>query len=85
VDGLAGRVVIFQMLDYRGPRESGAAAHAALAGIPWYNGSVVVNHSKGEIMIGVQGSSFATGPAKTALEAAGFKLGGVTSKASGRQ
>lgn len=84
VDTLDGPVVVFQMLGYRGIGESAGAAKTALAGVPWFSGSVIVDQAAGEIVVGVRGSSVNTGKAKSALEAAGFQIGSTAYKPGGR-
>jgi hypothetical protein len=72
-------MVAFEMLGYHGAGDPTAAARRALIGIPWADVSRLhVDQANGQILVGVRSSSLNTGAAKTALEQAGFQIGGVT-------
>jgi dienelactone hydrolase len=76
-------LVAFAMLGYQGAGDPTAAARRALLGVPWTDVTRLhVDQAGGQILIGVRGSSVSTGEAKTALEQAGFQIGGVTYRPS---
>jgi dienelactone hydrolase len=78
-------VVVFQVLDYTGAEDKEAAARQALAGVPWADlSTLLIDEEAGEIVFGVKGGSVSTFAAKSALERAGFKLGRVAYRPSGR-
>jgi dienelactone hydrolase len=77
-DAVQPPLVAFVMLGYQGTGDPTEAARQALRDVPWADGRVQVDQPGGRILIGVRGSSVSSATAATALQRAGFQLGGVT-------
>ncbi len=80
-----GPVVVFEMQEFGGGGDAADAARQALTGIEWADtASLIVDEPAKEIVVAVRGTSVSTGPAKAALESAGFRIGSTLYKPSGR-
>jgi dienelactone hydrolase len=83
--GLSGSVVVFQVVQYSGSQDAAAAARQALAGMPWVDPSHIEYDAKaGTLTIGLRGSAVNTGPARTALQNAGFRIGTTSVRRTGQ-
>jgi hypothetical protein len=71
-----GRVVQFQILGYEGTENMQQAAQNALRGIPSLDWTRMhIDDAGRTLTIGTRGASISTGPARSALERAGFRIG----------
>lgn len=73
------RIMVFELKSYSGQGEATEAARQALLRHPFCDpNSVRVDFEAKELVIGLRGGIIDSAPVKSALEARGFQLGGVT-------
>ncbi len=76
-----GRIMVFDLVSYSGQDDATEAARRVVMRYPFCDAnSVRVDFRAKELVIGVRGGIISSGPVKSALQRAGFQLGGVAIK-----